>query len=327
MPRNPAARTLRLACAALVVAAFAGGGTAMAVDGSPLWSAAPSHAVTRGSSAGARAGAAIVASASTLRSPASPATSSSPATPTTSATSTEATTPTTSATSTEATTPADGPSADPAPAQTKPGRPRNDGPANSATKTGTAGVALTFDDGPDPVETPKILDLLAEYHVKATFCLVGQNVVAHPDLVRRIVAEGHTLCNHTWRHSLTLGKEKPAAIRADLQRTNDAIRAAAPGAQIKYMRAPGGNFTPNFVRVAADLGMASIYWQVDPRDWDHPAGESDNAHQAKVIAAIKKHVHKGSIVLSHDFGQPDTITAYRSLIPWLQQRFRLIALP
>jgi peptidoglycan/xylan/chitin deacetylase (PgdA/CDA1 family) len=205
--------------------------------------------------------------------------------------------------------------------------PRRGGPANSLTKTGVKGVALTFDDGPDPVQTPKLLDLLAEHGVKATFCLVGKNVVAHPGLVRRIAAEGHTLCNHTWRHDLTLGKKKPRAIRADLARTNDAIRQAVPGAQIKYMRAPGGNFTDNFVSVAAGLGMASIYWQVDPRDWDHPAGETPEAHVAKVVKGVQKHVRRGSIVLSHDYQQPDTIIAYQELIPWLQERYKLIALP
>ena len=205
--------------------------------------------------------------------------------------------------------------------------PRFGGPANSLTKTGKAGVALTFDDGPDPVQTPKLLDLLAEHHVKATFCLVGRNVAAYPELVRRIAAEGHTLCNHTWQHSLTLGKKKPAVILADLQRTNDAIRQAVPGAQIKYMRAPGGNFTKRFVAVAADLGMTSIYWQVDPRDWDHPKGETDAAHVAKVVKGVEKRVRKGSIVLSHDYRQPATITAYEQLIPWLQDRFKLIALP
>jgi peptidoglycan/xylan/chitin deacetylase (PgdA/CDA1 family) len=204
---------------------------------------------------------------------------------------------------------------------------KGDGPAASLRKTGKAGVALTFDDGPDPVQTPRLLDLLAEHHVKATFCLVGENVVAYPDLVRRIAAEGHTLCNHTWRHSLTLGKEKPAVILADLQRTNDAIRQAVPGAQIKYMRAPGGNFTERFVAVAAGLGMTSIYWQVDPRDWDHPEGETAEEHVAKIVDGVRQHVSKGAIVLSHDYQQPGTITAYEHLIPWLKERYKLIALP
>jgi peptidoglycan-N-acetylglucosamine deacetylase len=204
---------------------------------------------------------------------------------------------------------------------------RFNGPANSATRTRGEGVALTFDDGPDPIQTPKILDLLARYQVKATFCLVGVNVQAHPELVRRIVAEGHTVCNHTWHHSLTLGMEPPAIIRDDLQRTNDAIRRAAPDVKIKYMRAPGGNFTPAFVSVAADMNMTSIYWHVDPRDWDHPVGESPAAHRARVIAAVQTQVRKGSIVLSHDYRQPDTIAAYRTLIPWLQERYTLVALP
>jgi peptidoglycan-N-acetylglucosamine deacetylase len=200
------------------------------------------------------------------------------------------------------------------------------GPANSMMRTRGSAVALTFDDGPDPVQTPKILDLLARYHVTATFCLIGVNVRAHPELVRRIVAEGHTVCNHTWKHSLTLGKQSPAAIRADLQRTSDAIHAAAPSAKIKYMRAPGGNFTPAVVTAAADMGMTALYWQVDPRDWEHRAGESSAAHRARVIAAVRKHVGKGAIVLSHDYGEPDTIAAYRTLIPWLKNRYQLVAL-
>jgi peptidoglycan/xylan/chitin deacetylase (PgdA/CDA1 family) len=201
--------------------------------------------------------------------------------------------------------------------------PHFDGPAGSRMRTGSSGVALTFDDGPDPVQTPKMLDLLARYHVTATFCLIGRNAAAHPELVRRIVVEGHTLCNHTWRHSLTLGAQSPATIRADLLRTNDAIHRAAPNAKIKYLRAPGGNFTPAFVRVAAELGMTSIYWQVDPRDWDHPKGETSAAHQARIVATVQRRVHQGSIVLSHDCGQPDTIEAYRILLPWLKNRYWL----
>jgi peptidoglycan/xylan/chitin deacetylase (PgdA/CDA1 family) len=201
------------------------------------------------------------------------------------------------------------------------------GPAGSHMTTGTSAVALTFDDGPDPAQTPKILKLLAQQHVHATFCLVGKNVQAHPELVRRIVAGGNTLCNHTWRHSLTLGKQTTAAIRADLARTSAAIQKAAPGAKVKYFRAPGGNFTPRLVATARQLGMTSIYWKVDPRDWDHPKGESDAAHRSKVIRTVEKRTKKGAIVLSHDYAQPDTIVAYRTLLPWLRKRYKLIALP
>jgi peptidoglycan/xylan/chitin deacetylase (PgdA/CDA1 family) len=201
------------------------------------------------------------------------------------------------------------------------------GPAGSHLSTGTRSVALTFDDGPDPVQTPRMLKLLAQQHVHATFCLVGENVQRHPELVRKIVAGGHTLCNHTWSHSLTIGKKPAAEIRADLQRTNDAILNADPKAKIGYFRAPGGNFTPSLVTTARSLGMTSLYWKVDPRDWEHPQGESDAAHQARVIRTVEKHVGKGAIILSHDYNQPDTIAAYRTLIPWLRHRYQLVAMP
>jgi peptidoglycan/xylan/chitin deacetylase (PgdA/CDA1 family) len=201
------------------------------------------------------------------------------------------------------------------------------GPAGSHLSTGTSAVALTFDDGPDPAQTPRMLKLLAQQHVHATFCLVGENVQRHPELVRQIVADGHTLCSHTWSHSLTIGKQSAAKIRADLQRTNDAIHKADPNAKVEYFRAPGGNFTPRLVATAKAMGMTSLYWKVDPRDWDHPAGESDAAHRARVINTVEKHVGKGAIILSHDYNQPDTIAAYRTLIPWLRHRYQLVALP
>ena len=201
------------------------------------------------------------------------------------------------------------------------------GPAGSRTTTGSAAVALTFDDGPDPAVTPRLLRLLAAQHVHATFCLIGRNVQRHPELVRQIVAGGNTLCNHTWNHSLRIGTLPSAQIRADLLRTSAAITRAAPGARVKYFRAPGGKFTSRLVAVAAQAGMSSIYWRVDPRDWDHPTGESDQVHQARVIARIERDTQPGSIVLSHDGGQPDTVAAYRTVLPWLRHRYRLIALP
>ena len=200
------------------------------------------------------------------------------------------------------------------------------GPAGSRMTTGTRAVALTFDDGPDPVQTPRILKLLAQQHVHATFCLVGRNVQKHPELVRQIVAGGHTLCNHTWNHDLKLGKKTAAQIRADLTRTSAAIHKAAPKAKIKYFRAPGGNFTPGVVAIARQLGMASLYWKVDPRDWDHPKGETDAQHKKRVISRVEHNTHPGAIVLSHDYAQPDTIAAYQTLLPWLKKRFTLIGL-
>jgi peptidoglycan/xylan/chitin deacetylase (PgdA/CDA1 family) len=197
------------------------------------------------------------------------------------------------------------------------------GPGQSLRITGSKAIALTFDDGPDPVQTPKILALLRQNDIKATFCLVGEQVKKHPEIVREIVAAGHTLCNHTWHHSLTIGKDKPEKIKADLEKTNHAILAAVPDAKIPFFRAPGGNFTERLVTVADQAGMTSIYWQVDPRDWEHTTGETDAKHTDRVVAEVQKHVRPGSIVLSHDFNQPDTIAAYEKLLPWLKSNFTI----
>jgi peptidoglycan/xylan/chitin deacetylase (PgdA/CDA1 family) len=194
-------------------------------------------------------------------------------------------------------------------------------------RTGSEAVALTFDDGPDPVNTPLILDLLKQEGVKATFCLVGFRARDNPDLVRRIVAEGHTLCNHSWQHLLDLAKRPPGEIAQDLKHTNDVIRAAVPDAKIPYFRAPGGNFTKDLVRAAKQMGMTSIYWQVDPRDWEHKKEESATTHVDRLVHDLKRDTKPGAIVLSHDNKQPTTIEAYKIVLPYLKQNFQLIPLP
>jgi peptidoglycan/xylan/chitin deacetylase (PgdA/CDA1 family) len=206
---------------------------------------------------------------------------------------------------------------------------RGSGPAGSVSVTGTQNVALTFDDGPDPYNTPKLLDMLRQCGVKATFCLVGFRARNHPELVARIAAEGHTLCNHSWQHLLDLAAPAHTDdyIRHDLQATNAVILRAAPQAKIRYFRAPGGNFTPRLVQIAKDLGMTSIYWSLDPRDWESTKYGTGSAMVSHVISAVQSNVRPGSIVLSHDNGKPTTITAYRTLLPWLKARFRLIPLP
>jgi peptidoglycan/xylan/chitin deacetylase (PgdA/CDA1 family) len=201
------------------------------------------------------------------------------------------------------------------------------GPAGSTSVTGSSAVALTFDDGPDPTYTPQILDLLKAHGVKATFCLVGFRAATQPDLVRRIVAEGHTLCNHSWQHLFDLGMRSPTDIQRDLRQTNEAIRAAVPDADIKYFRAPGGNFTPILVEIAREFGMNSIYWAVDPRDWDRGTYGSGAPMVNHIISVVEHKIGPGSIVLSHDLNKPDTIAAYRQLLPWLEARFTLIRLP
>jgi peptidoglycan/xylan/chitin deacetylase (PgdA/CDA1 family) len=201
------------------------------------------------------------------------------------------------------------------------------GPHGSVQTTGSAAVALTFDDGPDPVNTPKMLDVLKACGVKATFCLIGDKVAAYAAVVRRIVAEGHTLCNHTWDHNTQLGTYGQLGIQQSLQRTNDAIHAVVPGVKIAYFRAPGGEWTSDYVTVAHQLGMTPIDWDVDPWDWNFAKNGTGETMTAHIVDYVRSHVRPGSIILSHDNLKPDTVEAYRRLLPWLTAHFTLIALP
>lgn len=200
--------------------------------------------------------------------------------------------------------------------------PTEDGPYGTRSTTGTGGVALTFDDGPDPTYTPQALAALRAYRVTATFCLVGENARAYPELVRAIVADGHTLCNHSWNHDVLLGSRSRQAIQADLLRTNEAIRAAVPGARIAYFRQPGGAWTYPVVAVSSELGMLPLHWSVDPTDWRRPGAGS-------IAATVTASAGPGSIVLLHDAGgdRQDTVDALYAILPDLTSRFHVTALP
>jgi peptidoglycan/xylan/chitin deacetylase (PgdA/CDA1 family) len=216
------------------------------------------------------------------------------------------------------------PSPTPTPSASPPAAPPSNahGPAGSINTTGSDAVALTFDDGPGG-NTGQVLDLLKQYGIHATFCIIGRVIADYsPDLIRRIVAEGHTLCNHTWTHDLNLRTRSEDQIRSELQRTSDAIHAIVPGAPIKYFRNPGGNFSPLTVSVAASMGMQSLDWNVDPSDWSRPGTQS-------IINNVLTHTHAGSIVLMHDGGgdRSQTVQALRTILPNLQSRFTLVPMP
>ncbi|MEO3742816.1 polysaccharide deacetylase family protein [Plantactinospora sp. B5E13] len=196
------------------------------------------------------------------------------------------------------------------------------GPYGARLTTGGPAVALTFDDGPDPRYTPQTLAVLREFHVRATFCLVGENALAYPGLVRAIVADGHTLCNHSWDHDVALGSRSAALILADLTRTNNAIRAAVPQARIAYYRQPGGNWSPAVVAVARQLGMTSLHWTVDPRDWTLPGA-------GNIASMVTANAFPGAVVLLHDAGgnRQGTVNALYPILISLSRRFVIAPLP
>lgn len=200
----------------------------------------------------------------------------------------------------------------PKPAPAKQARPV---PADVIRQLGTADkvVALTFDDGPHPRSTPQVLDLLAEHHAVATFCMVGTQVRRFPDLVREVVDAGMRLCNHTVHHDERLATRPQAAIEKEVLDASATLHGAAgDDVPIDYFRAPGGNWTPLLEKTVAGHGMRPLGWSVDPRDWSAPG-------VAKIVTAVKQRVRPGSVVLLHDGGgkRDQTVAALRTLLPWL----------
>ena len=179
---------------------------------------------------------------------------------------------------------------------------------------GGKSLALTFDDGPDPVNTPALLAVMKKHEVQATFCVVGDAVERYPDLVRQIVAEGHALCNHSMHHDDFAANAWTAEqVRADLEETNTAIDQAAPGAPVPYFRAPYGAWGTS-PAAAVSLGMQPLGWATDVNDWTVPAPTPAQVVQRVEAAAA------GDVVLMHDGGgdRAHTVAGMDEVIPKLQ---------
>ncbi len=171
-------------------------------------------------------------------------------------------------------------------------------------------VALTIDDGPDPRHTPTVLALLERHGIRATFFLIGENAVEHPDLVREIAARGHHIANHTWTHP-DLRHLSDAKVREELERTSELLHRTT-GKAPTWFRAPGGDWSPASLKVSAELGMRPMAWSVDPRDWARPG-------TVVITDRILKDVRPGSIVLNHDGGgdRSQTVAALKAYLPVL----------
>src|SRR5438093_8816865 len=172
-------------------------------------------------------------------------------------------------------------------------------------------IAMTFDDGPSATLTPKLLDLVAAHHIKATFFVIGENVAEHPEIVARAAREGHEIGNHSWSHP-NFGKLSDDNVRSQLRRTDDAIRSAT-GNRPTLLRPPYGSITAREKRwIYDEFGYRIILWDVDPYDWKRPG-------PAVVRNRILKETQPGSIVLSHDI-HPGTIEAMPSTLDALEAK-------
>jgi peptidoglycan-N-acetylglucosamine deacetylase len=182
-----------------------------------------------------------------------------------------------------------------------------------ASDGGARAVNITIDDGPDPVWTPRVLQVLRDNGVKATFCMVGTQARAHPDLVKAVVAAGHRLCDHTVSHDVTMDRKSQAYQSQQILDAERMITEASGGVRPMYYRAPGGAFTPYSRHLAASRGMRPLGWNVDSKDFERLGTNT-------IVATVENEISNGPTLLFHDAGgdRSQTVAALRELLPWLK---------
>jgi peptidoglycan-N-acetylglucosamine deacetylase len=177
-------------------------------------------------------------------------------------------------------------------------------------------LAITFDDGPDPVDTPQILDLLEKYQVKATFFVIGSKAGKYPEILRREMEGGHEIANHTFTHQFFNRSSTAEKIKKEIEQTQEAIYTIT-GQKPSLFRPPGGMFNESVLRVARNEGLRTIMWSwhQDTRDWSRPG-------VGYIVNKVLKNVHNGDIILLHDYvsGKSQTIKALESILPALSKQ-------
>ena len=183
----------------------------------------------------------------------------------------------------------------------------------SKASTGDKVIAFTFDDGPHPYYTDRILEVLASEGVRATFFEIGENIAAYPEITRRVVAAGHEIGNHSYSHPI--GRAKDASIWEEEIRRTDRILADLGIGTPALFRPPQGKCPTGLSSLLENTGKVAVLWNVDTRDWEHRTSE-------EIIREVEENVHGGDIVLFHDFvsAESTTVAAIKKLIPALKER-------
>ncbi len=160
-------------------------------------------------------------------------------------------------------------------------------------------LALTFDDGPNPAWTPKLLDALARHGIKGTFFMMGSRAQAQPVLVKQMVESGHLIANHSWSHP-NMAVTAAGKIREELTRTKDVLEQMT-GKPVKYFRPPFGARRPVVFKIARELGMTVVLWNAMTSDWSEPSADRIAGELMKKIDLLEKRGYAANIVL-HDGG-------------------------
>lgn len=177
-------------------------------------------------------------------------------------------------------------------------------------------VALTFDDGPDPIDTPDVLTILKEKQVRATFFVLGQAAQSNPYLLKRIIKEGHEIGNHSFNHDY-----QQRRLLEELNRTDQEVFAAT-GTHTHFYRPPGGILSKNQLETIKTNGHIVTLWSVDSKDWRNPG-------EKQIVDNVMRSVFPGAIILMHDGGdhRTQTVKALSQLIEALRdQGYRFVTL-
>jgi len=177
-------------------------------------------------------------------------------------------------------------------------------------------VALTFDDGPDPIDTPDVLDILKEKNVRATFFVLGKAAQENPSLLKRLVMEGHEIGNHSFTHDY-----QQRNLIKEIEQTDQEVFAAA-GTHTYFYRPPGGFLSKYQLETIKKNGQVVALWSVDSKDWRNPGVQ-------QIVNNVMKNVFPGAIILMHDGGyqRTQTVKALGPIIDALRERgYRLATL-
>lgn len=177
-------------------------------------------------------------------------------------------------------------------------------------------IALTFDDGPDPQDTPQILDLLKKYKAKSTFFVIGSLVEKYPSIVQRQVREGHELANHSFSHPIFTKRISIGKMNQEIKETENSIFAVT-GQVPSLFRPPGGYYDESIIHTSNKAGYLVVMWSwhQDTRDWTNPGVDN-------IVKKVVNNARNGDIVLFHDHisGRSQTIAALKRILPELQKK-------
>ena len=186
-------------------------------------------------------------------------------------------------------------------------------PTYRSVKTDSMKIALTFDDGPHPRLTHRILNILERYQIKATFFMVGVNVTNYPDSAKAVLEAGHEVGNHTYTHAHLQNMTEDELIR-ELNMCEDVLDEIC-GYRPHLFRPPQGAVNVSIEQCAEEKDYTMILWSLDTRDWEHK-------DTAKIVNCVLSHVSAGDIILMHDYigTKSHTPEALEILIPRLLER-------